>query len=94
MAGLPLYLIAIPLRRSLAAGMGDDVISYNSYMDKTLKRQALQRGARGAYMRFVRAQLCRLTTSVILSPESFRGRRIPRRDLKVNGNGIPRLRSE
>src|SRR5258705_10683580 len=31
MAGLPLYLMAIPLRRSLAAVMDDDVISYNSY---------------------------------------------------------------
>jgi len=62
MAGLPLYLMAIPLRRSLAAGMDDDVISYNSYMVKTLKRQALQRGERGAYTRFVRVQLCRFTT--------------------------------
>ena len=57
MAGLPLYLIAIPLRRSFAAGMDDDVISYNSYMVKTLKRQVLQRGERGAYMRLVSATL-------------------------------------
>jgi len=57
MAGLPLYLMAIPLRKSLAAGMDDDMISYNSYMVKTLKRQALQRRERGAYMRSNNLQL-------------------------------------
>ena len=57
MAGLPLYLMAIPLRKSLAAGMDDDMISYNSCMVKTLKRQALQRRERGAYMRSNNLQL-------------------------------------
>ena len=57
MAGLPLYLIAIPLRKSLAAGMDDDVISYNSYTVTTLKRPALQRRERGAYMRSGNLQL-------------------------------------
>jgi hypothetical protein len=57
MAGLPLYLMAIPLRKSLAAGMDDDVISYNSYTVTTLKRPALQRRERGAYMRSGNLQL-------------------------------------
>ena len=57
MAGLPLYLIAIPLRKSLAAGMGDDVINYNSYTVTTLERPALQRRERGVYMRSSNLQL-------------------------------------
>jgi hypothetical protein len=57
MAGLPLYLIAIPLRKSLAAGMDDDVISYNSYTVTTLERPALQRRERGVYMRSSNLQL-------------------------------------
>jgi len=54
---LPLYLMAIPLRKSLAAGMDDDVISYNSYTVTTLKCRALRRRERGAYMRSSNLQL-------------------------------------
>src|SRR6476619_1578313 len=65
MAGLPLYLMAIPLRKSLAAGMdlrGDRLQKLHRYR---LKRKPLQRRERGAYMRVVRSQL--LALCIILS---------------------------
>jgi hypothetical protein len=40
MAGLPLYLMAIPLRRSLAAGMTCMSDSVKSYIVKRLQRSA------------------------------------------------------
>jgi hypothetical protein len=49
--------MAIPLRRSLAAGMDKDVIGYNGYIVQCESLKALQRGERGAYMRFGNLQL-------------------------------------
>jgi len=57
MAGLPLYLMAIPLRKSLAAGMDDDVISLQQLHGYNLKRPALQRRERRVYTRFSNLQL-------------------------------------
>jgi hypothetical protein len=56
MAALPLYLMAIPLRRSLAAGMDerDWLKQLHGYNVEAL---ALQRGERGVYTRFGNLQL-------------------------------------
>src|SRR6266545_2878754 len=83
MAGLPLYLMAIPLRRSLAAGIDSlqKLHGYNVEASSAPARRARSLHAVGASANLPPHD------SVILS-EAKRSRRIPPRDLNANAAGF------